>query len=141
MLGVKVTRGYLWSNYKNFKPGKFIYQNEALTHVIWKRIIFRGLDPKSGVFRVIAGQSLKIFKPGQIIDQNEAIGRVDTKNGFRGHPRSLDKERSTNYLERSERSRIRDLSTNSLERSERLRRRERPTNCPERSERIRRKTG
>ena len=59
--------------------------------MIWKRIIFRGhprsLDPKSGVFRVIPGQGLKIFKPGQIIDQNEALGRVDTKNGFRGHPK------------------------------------------------------
>ena len=54
-----------FQNQKRFKPVQFIYKNEALAHVITKKIISRGqprsLDPKSWVLSDISGQTLNIF--------------------------------------------------------------------------------
>ena len=65
-----------------FKPRQFIYQNEALSHVITKKLFSRSRDPELGVFGVIWGQNPKIFKPIKVIYQNEALGPVVEKKWF-----------------------------------------------------------
>ena len=63
------------------KPGKIIYQNEALGPVVTKNLLPDHLTPNGGYW----GQNLNISEPTQIVYQNEAIGPVITKKWF---PRS-----------------------------------------------------
>ena len=78
--------GVIWGQNPNILiPEQFIYQNEALGHVIMKKWFSRSPEPKLGVFGVIWGQNLKIFKPRQILYQSEALEALITKKWF---PRS-----------------------------------------------------
>ena len=117
--------GVVWGqNKKLFKPGQFIYQNQALAEDFQTRTNNR---PKGSSW-------------SSKYEKNRFWGHKNPVHKLPQAKREAQKKRpSTNCLERCESLRRRDRPIKCLERSERLRRRDRSIKCLERSEKLRRR--